>query len=88
MLSSPGPDTTVSPISCSLPLPSRIPGQNYSYSDHEAVDAVLKISRKIKYEALDGQNPERHTAHYFKRAQSIETRTDCIKSVQEAIKVY
>lgn len=82
-----GPDTTVTPLSCSLPLPNRVPGQNYSYSDHEAVDAVLKLSRKMLNEHKDDQRIQRQTVRDFKRAQSIETRSDCVKSVQEAIKV-
>ena len=87
VLYSNGPDTAVTPLSCTLPLPNRVPGKNYSYSDHEAVDAVLKLSRKMSNEYKDDQRTQRQTVRDFKRAQSIETRSDCIKSVQEAIKV-
>ena len=33
--------------SYSMPLPETIPGQSFSYSDHEAVMAKFKISRTI-----------------------------------------
>ena len=82
-----GPDTTVIPLSCDLPLPDRVPGQNYSFSDHEAVDAVLKLRRRRIHDAKPGQELKHQTVRDFKRAQSIETRLDCVKSVQEAVKV-
>ena len=83
-----GPDTRVTAQSCSKPLPTRVPGQSYSFSDHEAVDAVLKIVRRDKDDNLNGlkQVTDRRV-HNFKKARSIETRLECVKSVQEAIKV-
>ena len=84
-----GPDTRVTAQSCSKPLPTRVPGQSYSFSDHEAVDAVLKIVRRDKDDNLNGlkQVTDRRV-HHFKKARSIETRLECVKSVQEAIKVH
>ena len=82
-----GPDTTVTAQRCCIPLPDRVPGQSYSYSDHEAVDAVFKLKRNIENEFYGCQNIKKQTVREFKRAQSIETRIDCVKSVQEAIKV-
>ena len=89
LIYSAGPDTRVTAQSCSKPLPTRVPGQNYSYSDHEAVDAVLKIVRRDKDDNLNGlkQVTDRRV-HHFKKARSIETRLECVKSVEEAIKVH
>lgn len=77
-----GPNTKVTPISCTLPLPNRIPGKNYSFSDHEALDAVLKIKHINKCKQLKA-----HTVGESKRAQRIKIRLECVKSVQEALKV-
>jgi len=74
--------------SSSLPLPHRVPEKNYSFSDHEAVDACLKLIRNNSYDNTTGQKIPQQTNRDYKRAQSIETRNDCINSVNEAIKVY
>lgn len=39
-------------------LPSRVPGKNYSYSDHESIEAVFEISAdKFNFERInDGKN--------------------------------
>ena len=83
-----GPGVEVTTQSSSLPLPHRVPGKNYSFSDHEAVDACLKLIRNISYDNTTGQKIPQQTNRDFKRAQSIETRNDCVNSVNEAIKVY
>jgi len=82
-----GPGVEVMTQSSSLPLPHRVPGKNYSFSDHEAVDACLKLIRNISYDNTTGQKIPQQTNRDFKRAQSIETRNDCVNSVNEAIKV-
>ena len=89
LIYSAGPDTRITAQSCSKPLPTRVPGQSYSFSDHEAVDAVLKIVRRDKDDNLNGlkQVTDRRV-HHFKKARSIETRLECVKSVEEAIKVH
>ena len=81
-LYSAGPNAKVTPMSCTLPLPSRIPGKNYSFSDHEALDAVLKIKHINNCKHLKVQ-----TVSESKKAQRIEIRLECVKSVQEALKV-
>lgn len=81
-----GPDVAVTVQSSSLPLPSRVPGENYSFSDHEAVDACIKLSRSISYNQT-GQKVSHQTNREFKRAQSRETRNGCVDSVTEAIQV-
>ena len=35
------------PIFCSQPLPDKIPGRSFSYSDHEAVTATLRVERDV-----------------------------------------
>ena len=86
----------VEPLSCSLPLPNRVPGQNYSYSDHEAVDAVIRLRKatmKTDFPCgAEGKSNQNHvenmcTTAQYKREQSMLTRLECVKSVEEAIKV-
>ena len=88
-----GPNAIVTPLSCNLPLPNRIPGENFSFSDHEAVDAMFKVTRRIIQDDDKhcGDPEQQHNTECsganFKRAQCNKTRNDCVKSVQEAIEV-
>jgi len=58
-----GPNTKVETISCSLPLPNRVPGKNISYSDHEGVTAKIRLSRS---------GDQQLTARDYVRSQSIK----------------
>ena len=86
-MNSGGPDIEASTQSSSLPLPNRVPGQNYSFSDHEAVDACIKLNRNILHDKDLKQTIPHQTNRDFKRAQSMETRNECVNSVTEAIEV-
>ena len=86
-MNSGGPDIEVTTQSSSLPLPNRVPGQNYSFSDHEAVDACIKLNRNILHDKDLNQIMPHQTNHDYKRAQSMETRIECVNSVNEAIEV-
>ena len=82
-----GPDIEATTQSSSLPLPYRVPGKNYSFSDHEAVDACLKL-RRINMQDNDmGYKMSHQTNREYKRARSMETRSECVNSVTEAIEV-
>lgn len=56
-----GPNIEANTISCSLPLPVRVPGKNISYSDHEGVAANIQIRR---------QHQQRITNRDYVRLQS------------------
>ena len=58
------------------------------HNHKQNVDNYIEMSkRNIENEFYGCQNIKKQTVREFKRAQSIETRIDCVKSVQEAIKV-
>jgi sphingomyelin phosphodiesterase 2 len=52
VLHKPGPNVKSEVVHCQLPLPSRVPGKEFSYSDHEAVAATIRIRR-------DDESPRR-----------------------------
>ena len=38
-----GPGIEAETVNCWLPLPNRVPDKSYSYSDHEAVAAIIRV---------------------------------------------
>ena len=49
----PGPSVEAETVNCWLPLPNKVPQQNFSYSDHEAVAAIFKVKKSIHFCRLD-----------------------------------
>lgn len=48
-------------------LPSRVPGKNYSYSDHESIEAVFEISAdKFNFERIIKVNDGKNTSFFIK----------------------
>lgn len=41
-----GPNVKASTVSCRLPVPRRVPGRDFSYTDHEGVEATIQLARK------------------------------------------
>ena len=88
-----GRNIEVDILSCSLPLPDRVPNENYSFSDHEAVDAVFKLKRvKCNVDDLTKDHTEQQTDMHSNgvqvgKAVENQSNTECVKIVEEAIEV-
>jgi len=76
ILYSPGPNIQADTLACVLPLRDRIPGKNISFSDHEAVAAKLRISRKTESPGV--------TARDFIRMQSVKDLNEKLECVDQA----
>ena len=76
ILYSPGPNIQADTLACVLPLRDRIPGKNISFSDHEAVAAKLRISRKTESPAV--------TSRDFIRMQSVRDLSEKLECVDQA----
>lgn len=61
-----GPNIKAETLSCSLPLPHRIPGKQMSYSDHEGVAAKIRLTEMEEKEAASVKSRD------FKRAMSAK----------------
>lgn len=75
-----GPGIEAETVNCWLPLPHRVPDKPYSYSDHEAVAAVIRVKQGRK----DGDH---HSGPSFRRHMSFNTRSDTVQAVKEAINI-
>ena len=75
----PGPNVECRVLESKLPLPRRVPGKAFSYSDHEGVSAVIRLERP----------EEKVSAIRFKRMTSLSSRAnpDFQRSIQEALKI-
>ena len=71
-----GPNVEAAAADCYKPLPHKIPGQEFSYSDHEAVTTTIKMRRK---------NGAFEKSTDYRRMLSKECRIDCVKAVKDAI---
>ncbi|XP_040570994.1 putative neutral sphingomyelinase [Lepeophtheirus salmonis] len=74
-----GADTDVVTKDCILPLSKRVPGKNYSYSDHEAVESTFRIKRKMdsnKCPLVD-----------YKRSLSVKCQSERFEVVTEALEI-
>ena len=76
----PGPSVEAETVNCWLPLPNKVPHQNFSYSDHEAVAAIFKV-RKIRDSKLFQSGPE------FRRCLTENNRLETIQAGQDAIEI-
>ena len=76
ILYSPGPNIQADTLACVLPLRDRIPGKNISFSDHEAVAAKLRISRKTESPGV--------TSRDFIRLQSMRDLSEKLECVDQA----
>lgn len=52
----PGDNYEVSSCKYRLPFANRVPGQSFSYSDHEAISVQIKIIKKNQYESITHKN--------------------------------
>ena len=77
-----GPGIEAETVNCWLPLPNRVPDKSYSYSDHEAVAAIIRVRQAC---SRDGDHHKRGPA--FRRHLSFNTRSDTVVAVQEAIDI-
>ena len=81
ILYSPGPNIQADTLACVLPLRDRVPGKNISFSDHEAVAAKLRISRKTESPAV--------TSRDFIRMQSVKDlsqKLECVDQAQDILR--
>ena len=76
ILYSPGPNIQADTVACVLPLRDRIPGKNISFSDHEAVAAKLRISRKTESPAI--------TCRDFIKLQSVRDLSEKLECADQA----
>ncbi len=60
------------------PLPNRVPGKNYSYSDHEAVAAVISVTKAAEELKRNQSGPD------FRRSLSVKARNDVVGAVNDA----
>ena len=87
-----GPNMTVNLLSCSLPLPDKVPGENYSFSDHEAVDAVFRLKRDMKQVTSIQHKDEVHKTNDCNELSTdskkeLKKENDYANVVKEAIEV-
>lgn len=78
ILYTPGPNIQATTAQCSLPLPNKIPGKEFSYSDHEGVFSTILLRRKSK---------EFQSAPDFRRQLSLGCRSECVKIVTDAVAI-
>jgi len=81
----PGPNVTAKtqPQSCRLPLPRRIPGKDFSYSDHEGVEAVIEMARLRP----PPSNTTHNTAVEFRHQVSLREPARRLQVIGQAIDV-
>ena len=78
VLYTPGPNIEAATAQCSLPLPDKVPGEDFSYSDHEGVFATIRLRRKSK---------EFQSAPEFRRQLSVNCRGECVRNVTDAVNI-
>ena len=76
ILYSPGPNIQAETVACVLPLRDRIPGKNISFSDHEAVAAKLRVTRKTESPGM--------TSRDYIRLQSVRDLGEKLECVDQA----
>ena len=76
----PGPSVEAETVNCWLPLPNKVPQQNFSYSDHEAVAAIFKVKKSCDSKLFQS-GPE------FRRCLSEKNRLETIQAGQDAIEI-
>ena len=74
-----GPSFEAEAVNCWLPLPNRVPDKMYSYSDHEAVAAIIRVKKVHQESSIHGPQ--------FRRNLSLNTRSDTVEAVKEAIAI-
>ena len=79
-----GPGIEAETVNCWLPLPNRVPDKPYSYSDHEAVAAIIRVRQAC---SPDGDHHRLPRGPAFRRHLSFNTRSDTVGAVQEAIDI-
>ena len=72
-----GPGLKAETLNCWLPLPNRVPETSYSYSDHEAVAAVIKLSKPNGI-------PSRQS---FYRSMGLNNQKQIFEAVNDAIEI-
>ena len=78
-----GPGLEAETVDCWLPLPKRVPGTDYSYSDHEAVAAVIKLSKPGRFQS----GPEfRRSLKFNKQSETEHAVKDAIKIIDKSLK--
>ena len=72
-----GPNVKATTTSCRLPVPRRVPNREFSYTDHEGVEATIELAR----------THGRDTAVAFRRGISTQGRSHRKEVIEEAVKV-
>ena len=76
ILYSAGPNIEADTLACVLPLQDRIPGKNISFSDHQALAAKLRVTRKKKSTGV--------TSRDFIMLQSVRDLGEKLEYVDQA----
>jgi sphingomyelin phosphodiesterase 2 len=74
-----GPGIEAETTNCWLPLANRVPDESYSYSDHEAVAAIIKVTKPETEKIQSG--PE------FRRSLSVNNRSEVVRAVKDAVDI-
>lgn len=69
-----GPGLDAETVNCWFPMPQRVPDQPFSYSDHEAVASVIKVTRPGRFQS----GPD------FRRSLSLNNRSETVRAVKDA----
>ncbi len=77
-----GPGCEASTANCWHPLENRVPGKEFSYSDHEAVAAEIKMLRTGC--GGEGDVKRNQSAADFRRSLSVKSRNEVLQAVNEA----
>jgi len=75
-----GPNIVARATKCSLPMARRVPGKNFSYSDHEGVEATIEMTRTHDMVADN-------TAVAYRRGNSLHDQPRRCEVIKEAMEV-
>ena len=82
-----GRNVTVKVHKSSLPLPATIPHQNFSFSDHEALDAIFTLKRNSANQNFKNELEEEKNGSTEKKIAKLEESKERNTVIQEAIDV-
>ncbi len=82
-----GPGFDAETENCWLPLGNTIPERNFSYSDHEAVAAIISVRKQDTRSALTPGLIRVMSGAEFRKMASLSTRDETIQVVHDAVKI-
>ena len=83
----PGRNIVVKVKKSSLLLPATIPHQNFSFSDHEALDAIISLRRGAKNSDIENESGKEKVVSNEKDMVNVEEAKERHTVIQEAIDV-